>query len=74
MYKKELFGCLQSILLLIGVIAIMIMFRSCTNSLYSDIWNNGVCSNCEIKYELRGVSDGLKYYICPECGQEVQRY
>lgn len=26
------------------------------------------------RQELRGASKGLKYYACPECGQEVERY
>lgn len=37
-------------------------------------WNDGFCPHCEVRYELRGVSRGLKYYSCPECGQEVERY
>lgn len=37
-------------------------------------WNDGVCPHCEVRYELRGASRGLKYYACPECGQEVERY
>ena len=52
------------------VFAIMFGVNSCSDS----TWNDGVCPDCEIRYELRGVSKGLKYYACPECGQEVQRY
>lgn len=37
-------------------------------------WNQGICPECEVRYELRGASRGLKYYSCPECGQEVERY
>ena len=44
------------------------------NALTSSDWNDGDCPDCEVKYELRGASSGLKYYACPECGREVQRY
>ncbi len=40
-------------------------------------WNNGVCPDCGVRYELRGVSGKVvkeKYYSCPECGKEVERY
>ena len=49
---------------------IMIGVNSCS----ADTWNNGICPNCEVRYELRGASNGIKYYSCPDCGQEVQRY
>lgn len=59
----------------IGIaIAILFFIFFGINSCSDDIWNNGTCPNCEVRYELRGVSDGLKYYSCPNCGQEVQRY
>lgn len=45
-----------------------------TNSCSAETWNDGICPNCEVRYELRGVSKGFKYYACPECGQEVSRY
>jgi hypothetical protein len=44
------------------------------NSRPSRTWNNGVCPRCRIRYELMDVSNGIKYYVCPECGQEVERY
>lgn len=50
--------------------AIMFGFNSCA----SPIWNDGTCINCDVSYELRGVSHSLKYYVCPKCGQEVSRY
>lgn len=37
-------------------------------------WNDGVCPNCGIRYELKAVDNGFKFYTCPECGQEVIRY
>ena len=48
----------------------MFGFNSCSAS----TWNDGICPECEVRYELRGASRGLKYYACPECGQEVERY
>ena len=60
------------IIIIICILAVLMMsgVDSCTDS----IWNDGVCSNCEIRYDLKGISRGLKYYMCPECGQEVQRF
>jgi hypothetical protein len=55
---------------LILVIAIVIGFNSYT----ATTWNDGVCPKCKIRYELMGVSEGLKYYSCPACGLEVSRY
>lgn len=37
-------------------------------------WNNGICHKCEIRYEMKDVYMGMKYYVCPECGNEVERY
>lgn len=59
------------IVVLIGIcILIVIGVNSCSAS----DWNNGVCPNCEVRYELRGMSNGLRAYVCPNCGKEVFRY
>ena len=60
----------EIIILLLILIAIIF----CTNSCSAQTWNNGICPDCNIRYELRGASRGLKYYACPDCGQEVSRY
>lgn len=52
------------------VIVIAIGYNTCTAS----EWNDGVCPQCETRYELRGVSKYMKYYSCPKCGNEVSRY
>ena len=52
------------------VFLIMFGFNTCT---YSE-WNDGQCPECNVRYELRGVSKYMKYYACPKCGNEVQRY
>ena len=44
------------------------------NTLAEPKWNGGTCPDCSVRYELRGASRGLKYYSCPDCGQEVKRY
>ena len=44
------------------------------NACSSTDWNGGECPDCDIRYEMRGVSRGLKYYVCPECGNEVERF
>ena len=45
-------------------------FNACSSS----EWNGGVCPDCHERYELRGVSRYVKYYSCPECGNEVERF
>ena len=60
----------EIIIILILLIILITGFNSCSEA----TWNNGYCPDCEIRYELRGASRGLKYYACPECGQEVERY
>lgn len=52
------------------ILAIVFGVNCCSG----ETWNGGICPECEVRYELRGASRGLKYYSCPECGQEVQRY
>lgn len=44
------------------------------NFITSETWNDGICSICDEIFDLKGVSNGVKYYACPECGQEVIRY
>lgn len=52
------------------VIFIMIGFNTCN----APEWNDGYCPKCHVRYELRGVSKYMKYYSCPKCGNEVERY
>ena len=66
------FSATLAVLGILIVISLGLMFG--VNSCSASIWNDGVCTNCETKYELKGVSNGLKYYSCPDCGQEVNRY
>lgn len=62
---------ITEIFILIGLcILIVIGVNSCSAS---DL-NDGSCPKCKTKYELRGVSRGLKYYAFPNCGNEVSRY
>lgn len=63
-----------------AIISIIIVFAMCAfivlivNSCSRQDWNNGTCPVCEVRYELRGISEGLKCYSCPNCGKEVERY
>lgn len=52
------------------VFLLMFGFNTCT---YAE-WNDGICPECNVRYELRGVSKYMKYYSCPKCGNEVERY
>ena len=61
---------ITAIICFILIFAIMFGVNSCA----APVWNNGICPDCDVRYELRGASRGLKYYACPECGQEVERY
>ena len=60
------------IIALCVVVAFALMFG--VNACSAEDWNDGVCTECSTRYELRGASRGLKYYSCPECGNEVERY
>ena len=54
--------------------ALILLIIFGTNSCSADDWNYGECPKCETRYELRGASRGLKYYACPDCGKEVERF
>ena len=58
------------VFLIILLLLLVFGWNACTET----DWNNGYCPNCETRYELRGASKGLKYYACPDCGFEVERY
>lgn len=55
-------------------IGIVILFMVGFNSFFASDWNGGICPKCEMRYELRGVSHGVKYYVCPNCGDEIEKY
>lgn len=59
---------------IIGCILIVVFLITAVNSCSASDWNNGICPKCEARYELRGMSQGLKAYACPKCGKEVHRY
>ena len=59
-----------AIICLVLAFTLMLGVNACS----AQTWNNGICTECETRYELRGASRGLKYYACPDCGQEVSRY
>lgn len=69
------FGCLP----IVGIFIAYFIFTLVIDGLYNltteTEWNEGICPKCEVRYELRAAGRyGLKYYACPECGQEVERY
>lgn len=69
-YSNNNFGWSTIIICFALVFAIIFGTNACTAS----EWNDGECPDCEVRYELRGASRGLKYYACPDCGKEVERY
>ena len=60
---------LVDILILIIVLGIMSSFNLRT----ADAWNDGVCPDCEVRYELKYAINTMNYYECFECGQTVKR-
>lgn len=62
--------------LLIAVIGLVlcVLFLFGSNACTAKEWNDGVCPDCNTRYELRGVYKGTHYYACPGCGNEVDRY
>lgn len=62
------------ILGIVALIGICILIVIGVNSCSASDWNNGICPNCEVRYELRGYSQGISAYDCPKCGKEIHRY
>ena len=73
-YSNNDSNLMFSVIYFLSAIALLLLLVCGTNSCSASTWNDGVCPDCETRYELRGVSQGSKYYACPECGQEVKRY
>lgn len=69
-------GIGYSIGAIIFIIALLALLTMGTNSCSASDWNDGICPKCNVIYELRGAAGDLrlKYYVCPECGKEVERY
>lgn len=59
---------------MIAIIGIIVFIITTVNSCSASDWNNGICPKCEVRYELRGYSQGISAYACPKCGKEVRRY
>lgn len=59
---------------IIMIIALFIIITVGVNTCSHSEWNDGICPKCNERYELCAVYKGLKYYACPECGEEVGRY
>jgi hypothetical protein len=67
---EDKIGCLS---LIISIILILLL-TFCANSCTASDWNDGICPDCDIRYELKAAYKQLKYYACPHCGKEVRRY
>lgn len=74
-YSEYNLGCGFYIIILILYVIFMFLCECGQNATTESEWNNGICTECGVRYELRAAGRyGLKYYACPECGQEVERY
>lgn len=60
-------------MIIICVVLLLSIFFG-TNACTAEEWNDGQCPKCHVRYELRAVNDGLRYYACPTCGNEVERF
>lgn len=76
MRQRDNFDTKFSIFAVIAAIGILVLLVVGTNSCSASDWNDGICPKCNVRYELRGAAGDLhlKYYVCPECGKEVERY
>ena len=62
--------------LLIAIIGLVlcVLFLFASNACTAKEWNDGMCPDCKVCYELRCVYRGIHYYACPGCGNEVERF
>lgn len=67
-------GCLEAIICIIICVAMLLVVMFGLNTCTASEWNEGVCSKCHEDYVLRGANDGIRYYSCPKCGNEVERF
>ena len=67
-------GCLECIISIILCVAMFFVLMFGVNSCSALEWNDGECPKCHKDYVLRGAHDGLRYYSCPKCGNEVERF
>ena len=76
MRKSDKFDLMFSFFMLFVAVGILVLLVVGTNSCSASDWNGGICPDCGVRYELRGAAGDLhlKYYVCPECGKEVERY
>lgn len=72
--KHDNFELKFNLIFIVSLLIIIFIAMGLSNASSSDEWNGGICPTCEVRYELRGVYKFLKYYACPECGHEVERY
>lgn len=61
-------------MLLAICVVLMFLVMLGVNACSATEWNDGYCPDCNVKYELCAAYEGLRYYACPECGNEVERY
>ncbi len=73
-YSRNYHDTDHSWLTIIICFALILFIIFTHNACTAQDWNDGECPKCEVRYELRGASRGLKYYSCPKCGKEVERY
>ena len=67
-YSEYNFGCGFYIIAVIIFVVFILLCECGLNAKTESKWNNGICTECGVRYELRAVGNGLKYYACPECG------
>lgn len=69
------FNGLSDIIAYLAVLAIVVVvFFFGVNACTAKEWNGGKCPDCNVKYQLYDRDGSVRYYICPECDNEVSRY
>lgn len=62
---------IRAIIFIVALIAITVIFVYLDNLARDRSWNNGICNECNVEYELKAYSGGQYIYVCPECLKEV---
>lgn len=63
-----------SLLVSVIMIALILLIPFIVNEISEPAWNDGICAECNTRFQLTGASNALNRFTCPDCGKEVTRY
>ena len=52
---------------------ILVCYTLSVNPSTEEVWNGGICSQCNQHFVVVKAKGAFNWYICQECGQEVKR-